>query len=318
MAEENNTNLEPRKAPQVPPRGEKNKAENEVVEAENPTPNQSSPDSTSSQQASSDAIPVAEQVATGQAGQVSEANPVPANPDEPTEQTPNQTETSAPVEVPPVNPEAPPSPESAIPVNNDISALPSQNAPAGQENELFSVKSAEADHRANKTNQSLPSPSLEAPDTAKAMPDESADQREAPTVTVEKHGRDVIPNQSSQSSDATGQAITEVMQPIRQAQDKPKTPVYTEAELEKQRRENLIKANLTRQNKKRKKIDKILTLFAEKQNGSTSPPQVTNDEVEKLLHVSDATATRYLDTLEKEGKIRQVGKTGKYTHYEKI
>jgi Fic family protein len=40
--------------------------------------------------------------------------------------------------------------------------------------------------------------------------------------------------------------------------------------------------------------------------------------VEKLLHVSDATATRYLETLEKEGKIKQVGKTGKHTHYEKI
>jgi DNA-binding IclR family transcriptional regulator len=37
-----------------------------------------------------------------------------------------------------------------------------------------------------------------------------------------------------------------------------------------------------------------------------------------LLHVSDATATRYLETLEKEGKIKQVGKSGKYTHYEKI
>ncbi len=77
------------------------------------------------------------------------------------------------------------------------------------------------------------------------------------------------------------------------------------------RRENLSKANLTRQNKKRKKIDVILNLFAENS-------KITNDEVEKLLHVSDATATRYLETLEKEGKIQQVGKTGKYTHYEKI
>jgi len=77
------------------------------------------------------------------------------------------------------------------------------------------------------------------------------------------------------------------------------------------RHENLNKANLTRQNKKRKKIDNILNLFIKN-------PKITNNEIEKLLHVSDATATRYLETLEKEGKIKQVGKTGKYTHYEKI
>ena len=30
--------------------------------------------------------------------------------------------------------------------------------------------------------------------------------------------------------------------------------------------------------------------------------KITNDEVEKLLHVSDATATRYLSALEKEAQ----------------
>ena len=44
---------------------------------------------------------------------------------------------------------------------------------------------------------------------------------------------------------------------------------------------------------------------------------VGNDEVEKLLHVSDATATRYLSVLEREGKIKQLGKTGKGVVYTK-
>ena len=79
----------------------------------------------------------------------------------------------------------------------------------------------------------------------------------------------------------------------------------------KQRQENLKLANETRQKKKREKIDEILTLFSENK-------EITNDEVEKLLHVSDATATRYLETLEKEGKIKQVGKTGKGVSYTKI
>ena len=45
---------------------------------------------------------------------------------------------------------------------------------------------------------------------------------------------------------------------------------------------------------------------------------IVNNDVEKILGVSDATATRYLDELEKEGKIRQVGKTGKHVYYEKV
>ena len=46
--------------------------------------------------------------------------------------------------------------------------------------------------------------------------------------------------------------------------------------------------------------------------------QIANDDVENSLGVSDATATRYLDELEKEGKIRQVGKTGRYVSYERV
>ena len=76
-------------------------------------------------------------------------------------------------------------------------------------------------------------------------------------------------------------------------------------------REILAKASLAIQNKKRKKLDSILTLFAKRTN-------ITNDEVEKFLHVSDATATRYLSQLEKENKIKQVGKTGKGVSYSKI
>ncbi len=37
---------------------------------------------------------------------------------------------------------------------------------------------------------------------------------------------------------------------------------------------------------------------------------ITNDQVEKLLHVSDATATRYLAQLVKDGKLKRIGKDG--------
>ena len=37
-----------------------------------------------------------------------------------------------------------------------------------------------------------------------------------------------------------------------------------------------------------------------------------------ITEIMNPTATRYLDELEKEGKIKQVGNTGKHRHYEKI
>jgi hypothetical protein len=75
--------------------------------------------------------------------------------------------------------------------------------------------------------------------------------------------------------------------------------------------ELLAKAKNAIQFRKRKKLDKIMTLFLKKS-------KITNDEVEKFLHVSDATAERYLNILEKENKIKQVGKTGHAVSYSRI
>lgn len=76
-------------------------------------------------------------------------------------------------------------------------------------------------------------------------------------------------------------------------------------------RDLAAKARAVIQNRKRVKLDKILAEITKK--GS-----VTNDQVEKLLRVSDATATRYLSQLEKEGKIQQIGKTGKSVKYQRL
>ncbi|PIR46582.1 MAG: hypothetical protein COV07_03565 [Candidatus Vogelbacteria bacterium CG10_big_fil_rev_8_21_14_0_10_45_14] len=46
--------------------------------------------------------------------------------------------------------------------------------------------------------------------------------------------------------------------------------------------------------------------------------QITNNDVENSLEVSDATAERYLNELEKEGKVKQVDRTGKHVYYEKV
>ena len=73
----------------------------------------------------------------------------------------------------------------------------------------------------------------------------------------------------------------------------------------------LQKANAVLRTRKQKKLDAVMTLFAKR-------TKITNDEVEKLLHVSDATATRYLSILEKQNKIQQSGKTGHSVFYTKI
>lgn len=49
---------------------------------------------------------------------------------------------------------------------------------------------------------------------------------------------------------------------------------------------------------KQRNLEGILTLL------ETQTP-LTNNHIERLLGISDATATRYLDELEKQGKIRQ-------------
>lgn len=43
--------------------------------------------------------------------------------------------------------------------------------------------------------------------------------------------------------------------------------------------------------------------------------KATNNDIEKLLGVSDATAERYLNELEKEGKLTQHGKIGQGVFY---
>ncbi len=61
---------------------------------------------------------------------------------------------------------------------------------------------------------------------------------------------------------------------------------------------------------KRENRERVLALVRER-------GEVTNADVERLLGVSDATATRVLDELEKEGALRQVGASGPFVRYER-
>lgn len=49
-----------------------------------------------------------------------------------------------------------------------------------------------------------------------------------------------------------------------------------------------------------------------------SDEKITNDLVQAELKISDSTATRYLQDLEKEGLIKQIGTEGKSVYYQKV
>ena len=70
----------------------------------------------------------------------------------------------------------------------------------------------------------------------------------------------------------------------------------------------LAKAKEKIQFRKQAKLKKIM-VFAKAQGG------VTNDQVQKLLRVSDATASRYLAQLVKSGRLRLVKAVGRGARY---
>ena len=76
---------------------------------------------------------------------------------------------------------------------------------------------------------------------------------------------------------------------------------------EKEKPEKLIDRQ---EREKKEHMRRVVEFVATKQ-------RVANQDIERLLGVSDATATRYLEELEKSGYIRQVGTTGQSVYYQK-
>ncbi len=72
--------------------------------------------------------------------------------------------------------------------------------------------------------------------------------------------------------------------------------------------ENITKTNVKNHINKEDRKRQILALMQESK-------KISNDQIEKNIGVSDATATRYLDELEKENKIIQHGSRGKSVFY---
>ncbi|MDP3880980.1 MAG: HTH domain-containing protein [bacterium] len=74
---------------------------------------------------------------------------------------------------------------------------------------------------------------------------------------------------------------------------------------------DLAHANKERHKNFQAKVLKAFELFSQKEI-------ISNNDLENELGVSDATATRYLEELERQGKIEQIGKTGRGVKYIRI
>src|SRR3989338_1572897 len=203
-----------------------------------------------------------------------EENPSPTSPQDPTEPASENTAHSEPSEAPPEALES--SPNDFSVKSNDIP--PSDSPPPEPEKTQENQASPVAEALADKENEPVSEPVSE-----------PAEAHKPQTAQI----------------------------PVNEPLEKPETSQNEQA---KPVRENskpslaselLITARNAIQFRKRKKLDRVMSLFLQKS-------KITNDEVEKFLHVSDATATRYLSILEKEGKIKQNGKTGKGVSYSRI
>jgi Fic family protein len=63
-----------------------------------------------------------------------------------------------------------------------------------------------------------------------------------------------------------------------------------------------------RSREKQNRKERLMTVV--KERGT-----ITNNDVEELLNIADSTATNYLQELEREGKIEQIGTQGRFVHY---
>lgn len=191
-----------------------------------------------------------------------------------------------------------------MPEDNQLDPITPSETPVSEENPV-----------PPDTTESIPVASSEPSDMPLVAPEASPTNADMPQANNDNSESVIADSQPSEpeNPDST-EVIPEPDEPTNTTQTQtPQMPANEPFVTEQNPsflRRLLIKAQESIQFRKRKKLDKIMSMFDTKS-------KITNDEVEKLLHVSDATATRYLSILKQENKIKQEGKTGKAVFYSK-
>src|SRR3989338_3150020 len=222
-----------------------------------------------------------------------EENSIPTSPQEPTESASENIAYSEPTITPLEALESSPSDFSAKSIDippSDFTITEAENKPKPEENqaqnEPISEPQPEADQPTTEVSEPVKAPK---PQTAQIPPNEP------------------LETEPEQSKEELAETKTPEPEEKEEPKEKPKISYLKSQKWV----ELLVLARNAIQFRKRKKLDRVMSLFLQHS-------KITNDEVEKFLHVSDATATRYLSQLEKEGKIKQNGKTGHTVSYSRI
>jgi len=171
-----------------------------------------------------------------------------------------------------------------------------QNTPSTEP--TLAPSESESSQSYSTTPTDLPSEALESPINA-------------PTpIPVEDQNEGVNTAEGNTSVQTDGVSISEPIQsqsaPAPESATTPQTPIAPQPQLSAQFDQTgfihglLIKAQAKIQFNKHKKLEKIMVLAQKKK-------VITNDDVQKLLYVSDATATRYLVKLVAQGRLVRAG-----------
>ncbi len=248
-----------------------------------------------------------------------EENSQPTNPQEPTEPALENTAHSEPANAPPEAPES--SPNDFSVKSNDIplsTSIPTEavNELKTEEKQTENEPTLESEIEQNSEPVEIPEPEtaqIPGNEPFKPTKDNPANESEAQEPEIsEPENQEIEPKPLKEEKPEETKIYEPISKPkeVKPEPEKPK-PIPVIVPTKNSMRELLVKARLAIQNRKRKKLEKVMSLFLKQS-------KITNDEVEKFLHVSDATATRYLSQLEKEGKIKQNGKTGHMVSYSRI
>jgi predicted HTH transcriptional regulator len=135
------------------------------------------------------------------------------------------------------------------------------------------------------------------PENRLALEEEPETEKESTTAKERKTSKLIEPEKEQKQ-------VIETTQPEVKAEIIYQTPPNLIQKL-------LVKARATIKFRKIIKLNKIMRLY-------DSKPHLTNEDVQKLLRVTDRTARRYFDELEKENRVKQVGEVGRGVFYEKI
>jgi len=219
---------------------------------------------------------------------IPEENSIPLSPQEPMADIPIPATDSITSNIPPEAPESPINTDIPVSLNNDN---PENNPVLTEKPEEPKPAESDSTEAENPKVEPIPEPAQTSESRTAQIP---VNELLSPEPEVKSEPLESAP------------VSTQQPQPVS-------VPVFVEPQQNKisLARELLAKARNMIQFRKRKKLDRVMTLFLKKS-------KITNNEVKDFLHVSDATAERYLNTLEKENKIKQSGKTGKSVFYSRI